>query len=221
MTKDIIIFDLDGTLLNTLDDLHKSFNYALKCFGYKQRTLEEIRNFVGNGIMNAMQRALPHFVSDKEFNDIMLVFENYYQNHMGDVTKPYDGILPMLRELKQKGYKTAVVSNKFDSAVKGLCENYFGNLIQYAIGESFDIRKKPESDGILKVIKELNSSLETAIYAGDSDVDILTAKKVKIPCISVLWGYRNKEFLRQNGAKIFAEKPEDILKIIEKKLYLL
>ncbi|MCD7780936.1 MAG: HAD family hydrolase [Candidatus Gastranaerophilales bacterium] len=220
MVKDTIIFDLDGTLLDTLSGLQIGFNYALKNFGYKERTQEEIRAFVGNGIVKALERALNENVEKEKFFQILNSFKEYYQNIMFEYTKPYEGIIPLLKELKEKGYKTAVVSNKFDDAVKKLCEYYFKDLIQTAIGEGYGIRKKPEADGILKTVKELNSSIEKSIYIGDSDVDILTAENIKIPCISVLWGFRDKQFLIDHGGNIFAQTPKDIIKIIEKKLYL-
>ncbi len=220
MEKNTVIFDLDGTLLNTLGDLHACFNYAIKSFGYPERSIEEVRNFVGNGIVKAIERALPKKVSDKELQEITIVFKEYYQKHMFELTKPYEGIIPMLCKLKEKGFKTAVVSNKYDDAVKNLCKTYFKDLIEAASGEGCGVKRKPDTSGILKVLKELNSSIEQSIYIGDSDIDILTAKNARIPCISVLWGFRDKEFLINHGADIFAQTPEDIIKIIEKKIYL-
>ena len=219
--KDTIIFDLDGTLLNTLEDLHAFFNKAITEYGYPRRTLDEIKSFVGNGIKKAIERALPSNIEESELNKIVNYFRSYYEEHMLELTKPYDGIIGMLEELKANNYKLAVVSNKYDAAVKELCKNYFGKYIDIAIGESEEVRKKPEIDGVMKAIKELNSSIDNSIYIGDSDVDIKTAKNVGIPCISVLWGFRDKDFLIQNGGKLFAEKPKDIIKIIEKKLYLI
>ncbi len=221
MIKDTIIFDLDGTLLNTLEDLHACFNKAITEYGYPKRTLEEIKSFVGNGIKKAIERALPSNIEECELNKIVNYFKSYYEDHMLDLTKPYDGIIGMLEDLKANNYKLAVVSNKYDAAVKQLCKKYFGKYIDIAIGESTGVRKKPEIDGVMKAIKELNSSIDNSIYIGDSDVDIKTAKNVGIPCISVLWGFRDKDFLIQNGGKLFAEKPKDIIKIIEKKLYLI
>ena len=221
MIKDTIIFDLDGTLLNTLEDLHACFNKAITKYGYPKRTLEEIKSFVGNGIKKAIERALPSNIEESELNKIVNYFRSYYEEHMLERTKPYDGIIGMLEELKANNYKLAVVSNKYDAAVKELCKNYFGKYIDIAIGESKGVRKKPEIDGVMKAIKELNSSIDNSIYIGDSDVDIKTAKNVGIPCISVLWGFRDKDFLIKNGGKFFAEKPKDIIKIIEKKLYLI
>jgi len=215
MKKNTIIFDLDGTLLNTLGDLHACFNYAIKTFGYPERTIDEIKSFVGNGITKAIQRALPHEVTADELNKITEIFKEYYKMHMFELTQPYSGIIPMLKDLKNRGYKTAIVSNKFDDAVKGLCKNYFGDYINIAIGEGYGVRKKPETDGVLKAIKLLNSSLNETTYIGDSEVDIQTAKNANIPSISVLWGFKTRDFLIKNGAENFAETPNDILKIVE------
>ena len=220
MEKDTIIFDLDGTLLNTLDNLHACFNHAIKSFGYQERTLTEIKNFVGNGIKKAIARALPENIEDEMLDKIVDYFRFYYEEHLHELTQPYEGILELLRELNEKGYKLAVVSNKYDDAVKELCEYYFGKFIKVAVGEGYGVRRKPETDGVLKAITELDSSIEKAIFVGDSDVDIATAKNAKIPCISVLWGYRDEEFLKSKGAFIFAKEAKDIIKIIEKKLYL-
>lgn len=140
---------------------------------------------------------------------------------MTEYTKPYNGIIELLEELKEKGYKIGVVSNKYDKAVKALCKDYFGDLVQTAIGESKEIEKKPNPNGVLKAIKEVNSTVERTIYVGDSEVDIQTAKNANVPCISVLWGFKDKEFLEANGGYIFAKVPEDIIKIIEKKSYLI
>lgn len=221
MDKDTIIFDLDGTLLNTLEDLHACFNYAIELCGYPKRSLSEIRNFVGNGIKKAIERALPKGTSEEEIDKVIVTFKKYYQEHMTEYTKPYNGIIKLLEELKEKGYKIGVVSNKYDKAVKALCKDYFGDLVQTAIGESKEIEKKPNPNGVLKAIKEVNSTVERTIYVGDSEVDIQTAKNANVPCISVLWGFKDKEFLEANGGYIFAKVPEDIIKIIEKKSYLI
>lgn len=211
-----VIFDLDGTLINSLGDLHACFNYAITQFGYPARTLDEIKSFVGNGITKAIERALPCKVSSEELNKIVSLFKNYYKEHMTELSFPYDGIISMLAELKEKDYKLAIVSNKFDDAVKGLCKQYFDNYIKVAIGEGCGIEKKPNPIGVYKAIKELDSNIENAVYVGDSDVDIQTAKNAGIPCISILWGFRDKDFLIKNGAELFANSPNDIIKIIEK-----
>ena len=220
MKIDTIIFDLDGTLLNSLNDLHACFNHAITSFGYPKRTLNEIKSFVGNGIKKAIERALPNPIEDSDLNKIVDYFRIYYKDHMLEYTKPYDGIIPMLKELKQKGYKIAVVSNKYDDAVKNLVKNYFGEYIDIAVGEGYGIRRKPEIDGVIEAINELNSNLKKAIYIGDSEVDIKTAKNAGIHCISVTWGYRDKDFLMSEGAEYFANLPKEIIEIIEKKIYL-
>ncbi len=220
MEKNTLIFDLDGTLLNTLEDLHISFNYAIMQFGYPERTIEEITSFVGNGIKKAIERALPHPVKEEELNQIINIFKEYYKEHMLEHTKPYNGIIQMLQDLKSNKCKIGVVSNKFDDAVKRLCKSYFGSLIDIAIGEGYGIKKKPNPKGVIKAIEKLNSTLEKSLYIGDSEVDIQTALNAGIPCISVLWGFKDKNFLTENGAKNFAEVPDDITKIIEKKMFL-
>ena len=214
MKIDTIIFDLDGTLLNSLEDLHACFNQAIAQFGYPIRSIDEIRSFVGNGIRKAIERALPCDVSTDELDKITDYFRTYYKDHMLELTKPYDGIIELLTNLKSKGYKTAIVSNKYDDAVKELSKNYFGNLIDIAVGEGYGIRRKPEVDGVSKAIEMLGSKIETCIFVGDSDVDIMTANNANIPCISVLWGYKDKNFLKSKGAKYIAETTKDIEKIL-------
>lgn len=213
---DTVIFDLDGTLLYTLGDLHACFNNAIVQFGYPKRSIDEIKSFVGNGIKKAIELALPYKVADEELEEIVAYFRGYYKEHMFELTKPYEGVLELLERLKKNGFKLAVVSNKYDMAVKELCRNYFGDYIDIAIGEGSGIRRKPEADGTLKAIKELGSNIENTIFVGDSDVDIKTAQNVGISCICALWGYRDKEFLEKHGGKFFAETPKEI----EKFLYL-
>lgn len=214
MKKQAIIFDLDGTLLNTLDDLADSTNFALKQFNYPSHTIDEIRNFVGNGVAKLIERAIPE---QTNFEKCLKVFKQHYSQNMYNKTAPYKGILPMLLELKQKGYKIAVVSNKYDAAVKELCQKYFPNLIDTAIGENeaLGIRKKPAPDTVLQALKELNTSTEHAIFCGDSDVDIMSAKNSNMPCICVTWGFRNKEFLIEHGAKIIVNNPQEIIDFVE------
>lgn len=214
--KNIIILDLDGTLLNTLDDLANSTNFALAKFNYPQRTIEEIRNFVGNGVKLLIQRAIPNGSQNPDFEACLDLFKQNYSQNMYNKTAPYKGVENMLKELRKKGCKIAVVSNKFDAAVKELCTKYFPGLIDAAIGENEagGIKKKPAPDTVFKAIKELDGKISNAVYVGDSDVDIQTAKNCSIPCISVTWGFRSKEFLIQNGAEILINQPEEILNII-------
>lgn len=211
---DTIIFDLDGTLLNTLEDLKDSTNFALRKFQYPERTLEEVRNFVGNGVQKLIERAIPDGLENKNFAECLAVFKSNYAQNMYNKTAPYTGIKEMLTELKHKGVKTAVVSNKFDLAVKKLCNKYFENLIEIAIGESENVRKKPAPDSVLRAIQELNSKKEFCLYVGDSDVDVQTAKNTGIDCIGVTWGFRDRELLEKEGAKYIIDKPLEIIDII-------
>lgn len=194
-----IIFDLDGTLLNTLEDLTDSVNYALEKFGFPLKTIEEVRNAVGNGAAKLIERVIPEKKAGFH-KEVMGAFREYYTLHCKDKTKPYDGVLPMLDELCAKGYKLAIVSNKYDAAVKELSRLYFGERILAAIGENKDIRKKPAPDTVYQALKELSVNAGQAVYVGDSDVDIQTAANVPMPCISVTWGFRSKSRLLEAGA---------------------
>lgn len=211
---DTVIFDLDGTLLNTLEDLKDSTNFALNKFGYPERTIEEVRRFVGNGVQKLIERAIPDSTLNPDFEKCLKTFIDNYSENMYNKTAPYNGIIDMLTELQTRQIKTAVVSNKFDSAVKELCKKYFNGLIQISIGECETVRKKPAPDSILKAVRELNSDIENCIFVGDSDVDVQTAKNAEIPCIGVTWGFRDKELLQKEGASYIVEKPSDIIKII-------
>ncbi|MCI8774944.1 MAG: HAD family hydrolase [Lachnospiraceae bacterium] len=196
-----IVFDLDGTLLDTLEDLTDSVNYALKKLGFPQRTIDEIRSFVGNGIANLIARVLPDGNENPRYDEVLKTFREYYALHCKDKTRPYDGILQMLDSLQRDAYQMAVVSNKFDAAVKELCELYFGDRIRAAVGESEKVRKKPAPDAVYQVLEELSVSPEQAVYVGDSDVDLATAANVPMTCISVTWGFRSREQLLAAGAK--------------------
>lgn len=215
MKKDIIIFDLDGTLLDTLEGLQEGFNYAINNFGYPSRSIDEIRTFVGNGVEKALSLCVDNRANTEELKLILGSFKSYYQKNMNKTTKVYSGIIELLVDLKQRGYKIAVVSNKYDDAVKLACSHFFGELVDVAIGEGNGIERKPNPIGVIKAIEILNSSIEKSIYVGDSEVDILTAKNCGIPCISVLWGFRNKAHLKSNGAEFFVEKPSDIIEFLE------
>lgn len=213
----LLIFDLDGTLLNTLEDLTDSTNYALKKFNFPQRTINEVRNFVGNGVAKLIERAIPNGRENENFEDCLEVFKQNYAENMNNKTSPYEGIMDLLKELKSKNYKIAVVSNKFDLAVKGLCARYFADLVDIAIGENekAGIKKKPAPDTVNQVLKNFNISNEEAIYIGDSEVDIMTAKNSNMDCISVTWGFKDKEFLIANDAKIIVNSPDEIISILE------
>lgn len=214
MSINTVIFDLDGTLLYTLEDLADSTNYALKFFGYPERTIEEVKEFVGNGVSLLIERAIPDGKQNTNFENCLNMFKQHYSDNMYNKTKPYDGIIELLTSLKQQNYKIAVVSNKFDSAVKNLCEKYFFGLVDSAIGQKENISKKPSPDSVNEVISELNSDKENCIFVGDSEVDIQTAENAGIPCISVVWGYKSLDFLYKNGASVIVYSPEEILELI-------
>ena len=195
---DTVVFDLDGTLLDTLDDLVESVNYALEKHGLSLCTKQEVRSFLGNGIRFLMEKAVGERIASNEerFLPVFQSFRAHYVDHCLDATRPYEGIVEMLRALKEKGFKLAIVSNKLQPAVTELNERFFRDVISVAIGESADVRRKPFPDSVLKAMGELRSTGEQTVYVGDSEVDIETAKAVGIPCLSVLWGFRDEDFLR-------------------------
>lgn len=215
--KDTIIFDLDGTLLNTLDDLARSTNYALSQYNYPTRTTDQVRSFVGNGIRLLIERALPDKVSDDEFEKVFATFKEHYMIHCNDQTGAYEGIPELLKKLKGHHIKMAIVSNKADAATKELHELYFKGLIDVAIGENeaAGIRKKPSADMVIEALRELGSTSSEAIYVGDSDVDIDTAANANMDCISCSWGFRSIEFLKEHGATHIINKPDELLNFID------
>lgn len=205
------IFDLDGTLLETLNDLAASTNYALCTHNMPEHTVEEVRMFVGNGVKKLMERAIPNGLDNPQFEEVYATFRQHYLEHNLDTTKPYEGIMEMLTELKQRGKKLAIVSNKFYAATQDLAHHFFPETITVAIGERENIKKKPAPDTVIEALKQLGASKEGAVYIGDSDVDVATARNCGIPCVSVLWGFRDKEFLIDHGATCFVSKPEELL----------
>ena len=213
MKYNTYIFDLDGTLLSTLEDLKNSCNFALVSFGLPERTLEEVRQFVGNGIELLMKRAVPNNTDNELFTKVFKTFKEHYLIHNLDTTRPYDGVLEMLDELNRSGKNVAVVSNKFYEATVELCHHFFGDRVRVAIGERSDIRKKPAPDTVDEAFKLLGVSRENAVYIGDSDVDLETARNSNLPCISVLWGFRDKDFLIEHGGDTFVTEPSQILDI--------
>lgn len=205
-----VIFDMDGTLLNTLEDLTDATNYALRKMGMPERSLDEVRTFVGNGVQKLLERAVPGGLDNPQFEETFAEFKEYYSVHCNDKTGPYEGVLPLLRELKAEGYALAIVSNKLDAAVKDLAEGYFEGIVPVAIGEREGVAKKPAPDMVQIALKELGVSAETAVYVGDSEVDLMTAQNSGLPCITVLWGFRDEEFLRNQGAVNIARTPQEI-----------
>ena len=207
------IFDLDGTLLDTLGDLAASVNYALRTCDMPEHSIEDVRRFVGNGVRLLMERSVPDGASYPRFDEAFSTFRQHYMAHSLDTTRPYDGIPEMLAALKAKGCHTAVVSNKFYAATQELCRHFFADTIDVAIGEheAEGIRKKPAPDTVNEAFRQLGISKDHAVYVGDSDVDILTAKNSSLPCISVLWGFRDRDFLQKNGAEILISDPSELL----------
>ena len=213
ITYSAYIFDLDGTLLDTLGDLAASVNYALRTHGMPEHTNDDVRRFVGNGVRKLMERAIPDGASNPDFEATFATFRQHYMTHSLDTTKPYDGIPETLEALKAKGCHLAVVSNKMMAATQELCRHFFPDTIEVAIGENEaeGIRKKPAPDTVIAALRQLGVGQEGAVYVGDSDVDIETARNSGLPCISVLWGFRDRDFLLQHGAKMFISNPSELL----------
>lgn len=211
---DTIIFDMDGTVLNTLEDLTISVNYTLRQFAMPEHPKEDYRRFFGNGIRYALQCAVPEGTTDEQIEEMLPVFKKHYDMHCLDHTRPYDGILTLMKQLKEQRYKLAIVSNKIDSAVKELNEKFFSEYVSIAIGERKGIRRKPAPDTVLQALREIGSSEMTAVYIGDSEVDCRTAENAGIPCITVLWGFRDRCDLEREGAVMFADTPKEVLRIL-------
>lgn len=204
------IFDLDGTLLNTLADLRESTNYALKKFGFPERSMEEIRNFVGNGLRMLIRRAVPNFADEETVDWVLAEMKAHYREHYHDGTVPYDGILPFLRKMKNCGFRMAIVSNKADPMVQLLRTLYFDDLISVAVGELEGVARKPAPDLVEIAMHRLGCTAENAVYIGDSEVDIETAKNAGLPCLSVGWGFRDEEILHNAGAKTIYHSPAEL-----------
>jgi len=202
-----ILFDLDGTLLNTLEDLHDAVNHTLRTLGYPRRSLEEVRRFVGNGARRLMEQAVPEGADAEE---AFMVFKSYYDTHCQIKTAPYEGIPQALKILAAR-YPLAIVSNKPDSAVKTLCADYFPGI--YARGESADCPRKPAPDMVYKAMADIG--VERCIYVGDSEVDVLTARNAGVPCLSVLWGFRDRWEMEAVGGTEFCENTRDLVSVLE------
>ncbi len=214
MKYKLAIFDMDGTILDTLEDLADSLNHILQAEHYPERTIDEVRNFVGNGIRKLIERALPKDATQDEIQRIFELFLPYYQKHSAIKTKPYDGILPLLKELRVKGIATAVVSNKADVAVQELCQVYFSDLFDFSIGEKAGNNRKPAPDAVYETLDTLHFSKSEAVYIGDSDVDLATARNSGLDCIAVSWGFRSEDFLKEQGADCIVHAPKQILDIM-------
>ena len=210
----LAIFDMDGTILNTLEDLHDSVNYILGLYEFPKVTINDTRNNVGNGVRLLLKRSAPEWVDESTLDKMFEDFSAYYRKHSDIKTRPYNGIADTIRELRAAGVKTAVVSNKIDSAVQDLVVRYFYGLFDYALGEVEGIARKPEPDMVYRTLDELKIDKTEAVYIGDSDVDIETAFNSGLDCIAVTWGFRDRDLLIKKGASAFADTPEDLTKYI-------
>lgn len=208
-----ILFDLDGTLLDTLEDLQDSVNYALAQYGCPPRTLTEVKEFIGNGARKLIERSLPGKENDPDVDEVLATYQAYYKTHSRIKTKPYDGILQALKEISAK-YPIAIVSNKPDAATKALCKDFFGDV--YARGESNDCPRKPAPDMLQKAMEIIG--VDTCIYVGDSEPDVQTARNLGVKCLSVLWGFRDRKTLEQAGGKHFCDHPAKLLQMLEQML---
>lgn len=210
------IFDLDGTLLDTLDDLHAMVNHTMDAFGFPRRTREEVRCFVGNGVDKLIELSVPDGLSNPQYPDAIKECRRYYAaNSEGRFTKPYDGVLELIDKLNAVGIKVAVVSNKIHPATVKLCEKYFPS-IEHAYGEreAEGIRRKPHPDMVYYAAEQLGEELSDCVYIGDSEVDVITSKNAGVDCISVLWGFRNRDMLEEYGATHFAENTDELYAMI-------
>ena len=212
--KDTVIFDLDGTLLNTLDDLRDSVNAVMKKYGYPQHSLEQIRTFVGNGIGKLMERSVPGGRENEQFEQAFADFKSYYTDHCQIKTKPYDGVVDLMKCLSEQGFKLAIVSNKNDAAVKELNEIYFSRYTNAAIGERKGVRRKPAPDSVYAALDQLGSDIEKAVYIGDSDVDYETAVHCGLDCILVSWGFRDRELLESFDGAVVVDRCAEIRELL-------
>ena len=197
----LAVFDLDGTILDTLADLSDSLNHILTLYGFPERTQQEVRSFVGDGIRKLIERAAPQGTDDAVTERMFADFKPYYAAHCADKTRPYEGITELIEGLRRNGMMTAVVSNKADAAVQTLCDDYFPGLFELVVGERAGIARKPVPDSVNAVLRELGVSREDAVYIGDSEVDIATSRNAQLECISVTWGFRDADVLVRHGAK--------------------
>lgn len=211
-----VIWDLDGTLLNTLEDLMNSVNYGLSAHGMPHITLEQTRRYVGNGVAKLVERAVPHGTDKGTTEDVLKDFKTHYSVHSMDKTKPYKGMVELMTKLKNDGYSMAIVSNKLKEAVEELAEIYFPGLVDVAMGDTPDIPKKPEPDMIFKALELLNVGKDEAVFIGDSEVDVATGINSGMDMITVLWGFRDMEELKKAGAEVFAKNAVELEKILYK-----
>lgn len=214
MKFDTVIFDLDGTILYTLEDLTDSLNAILSREGYPLRCMEDVRRFIGEGYRLLLERALPEGTNAQEIDRCTELFRIEYYANIANKTKPYDGIIPLLRELKTMGIRVGVVSNKSDEATKEACRHYFQGYIDVAIGDSPLRNRKPAPDNVYEAARQLGSDKQKTIFVGNSNVDVQTAKNAGLTCVGVTWGYRSREVLISEGADFIIDLPEELLAIL-------
>ncbi len=210
----LAIFDLDGTLLDTLDDLYTAVNHAMLTFGFPERNKQEIRRFIGNGVKKLIERATPEGTAESVNKECLSVFSHYYLSHIRDFTEPFEGTLMLLKELRDSGVKIAVVSNKLHKAVKELCDDYFPGLIDEAIGVTFEEERKPCPVNVLKAMELFGADTRSTVYIGDSEVDIQTAHNASLRCIGVTWGFRDKSELISAGCDFIADTAQEVKRLI-------
>ena len=211
----LVIFDLDGTILDTLTDLKTSVNYTLKLKGYQEKTLEEIKKFLGNGIEKLMRRSLPSDIDEKEFQECFHIFKAHYEKNLQNETKPYPEIIEVMTKIREKGYKIAVVSNKFQAGVNELINKFFSGLVDIAVGLSENIKAKPDPSAIYYVFEKLDiKDLNDVFFVGDSEVDIETARNANIKIISVTWGFRSIGELKLLNPDYLVNNPKELLNIL-------
>lgn len=213
MKNSLIIFDLDGTLLYTLDDLKNSVNYALNKNKMPERTIDEVKSFIGNGVRILMRRSAPQGTNDEMQEQLLSDFRTHYLAHINDFTRPYDGVTDMIKAANEAGYITTVVSNKLDPAVKMLCKKFFQDTLDDAVGAPPD-HKKPDPRSVIDCLTKFDVMKERAIYVGDTEVDIETAHNAGIACVGVSWGFRGKDFLLKANCDYVIDKPDELLAVV-------
>lgn len=209
--KELYIFDMDGTILNTIDDIAGAINYVLDIHGYPKRTVDEVKSFVGNGLKRALELSLPDGVAGDVLNQLFTELVAYYNEHSNIMTRPYEGIVEVIHKLREQGKIVAVVSNKRVEAVRDLCDIYFAGCFDMALGDQDGIARKPAPDMTNMVIEHYGILKDKCVYIGDSDVDLMTARNTEIDCIAVTWGFRTREFLVEHGATMIIDRPEELL----------
>lgn len=211
MKYDAVVFDLDGTLIDTLEDLKDSVNFALDKFGFPSRNLDEIRSFVGNGVKRLVYLSVPEGTDETTSEKCLDIFKEHYKGNSRNKTAPYAGIPEMLEKVKSAGFKTAVVTNKIQDAAIEIIRSFFGDKIDIIIGQIDGVAQKPEPDGVWLALEKLGVSRDKAVYIGDSEVDCMTAHNAGLPCIGVTWGFRSRAVLEENKAEFIVESPEKIM----------